>query len=137
MQAMKEKKISFRCQVLDFPPLDMFSVDKRVPEGQEADPRAPIFNACYCPQEQAKDPYVSPVFADESQLKGLPPAIILTAELDMLCDEAELYAMKLIKAGVEVTIKRFTGAVHGFTMFPNPQCEAGHKMIIDGIRKYI
>jgi acetyl esterase/lipase len=53
-------------------------------------------------------PLRSASFAD------LPPAVILTAEHDVLRDEGELYATRLLKAGVPVRHQRFVGQMHGF-----------------------
>jgi acetyl esterase len=47
-------------------------------------------------------------------LSGLPPAVILTAEHDVLRDDGELYATRLVQAGVQVDHRRFTGQPHGF-----------------------
>jgi acetyl esterase len=47
-------------------------------------------------------------------LTGVPPAVILTAEHDVLRDDGELYAMRLVQAGVAVEHRRFAGQMHGF-----------------------
>jgi len=62
----------------------------------------------------ADDVRVSP--ARSTKLAGLPSATIVTAEYDVLRDEAETYARALHEAGVSVVLRRWEGQVHGFLL---------------------
>jgi acetyl esterase/lipase len=67
-------------------------------------------------QTNLKEPTVSPLQASVEQLKGLPPALIINGENDVLRDEGEAYALKLLEAGVRVTAVRYHGTIHDFVM---------------------
>lgn len=74
----------------------------------------------YCPDLSArKRPTASPLQASLDQLRGLPPALIIVDECDVLRDEGEAYARKLIQAGVTVTAIRYLAIHHDFMML-NP-----------------
>ncbi|WP_327070745.1 alpha/beta hydrolase [Kitasatospora sp. NBC_01250] len=58
----------------------------------------------------------SPLRATAEQLAGLPAALVVTGEADVLRDEGEAYASKLRAAGVPVTAVRYQGVIHDFVM---------------------
>ncbi|MGW3512471.1 alpha/beta hydrolase [Streptomyces sp. NPDC000994] len=107
-------------QILYYPSLDLdFDVDRypslrenAVGYGLETAGLKP-FNAFYLDSgADPADPLVSPI--KRTDLTGLPPALVVTAEHDPMRDEGELYGERLREAGVEATVSRYEGAGHGF-----------------------
>ena len=101
-------------QIMIYPVVDMYTDPAEKGDGTLAQPLQYLFNDLHCTPEEAKLPVVSPLFAKQSDLQGLPPAIICTAEMDSLKKETETYAGMLSDAGVEVTIMTAEGMPHGF-----------------------
>ncbi|BAM89111.1 unnamed protein product [Bradyrhizobium oligotrophicum S58] len=96
----------------------------------------------YAPDAKARDnPYVSPLRASVDQLKGLPPALVITAENDPLRDEGEAYARKLKEAGVSVDAVRYNGTIHDFVLLNAlrtvSSTEAAIRQTADGIRRHL
>ena len=64
----------------------------------------------YAPDvERRSEPFASPLRATDEQLAGLPPALVIVDEADVLRDEGEAYAARLRAAGVAVTTVRYDG----------------------------
>ena len=120
--AKQRQDVSFCYQVLNYPPLD-FLTDPETKGDQDplltARAQA-FFTSCYLRDSaDAANPLASPLLAES--LVGLPPALIITAELDPLCAEDEQYAKRLAADGVAVTYRMFAGCSHAFTHFgPEP-----------------
>ena len=73
----------------------------------------------YVPESERNQPTVTPLRASLDQLRGLPPALIIINENDVLRDEDEAYAHKLMTAGVPVMATRYLGAIHDLVLL-NP-----------------
>ncbi|TMM19415.1 MAG: alpha/beta hydrolase [Actinobacteria bacterium] len=64
------------------------------------------------PDGDRRDPRASPLLAED--LSGTPPALVVTAGFDLLRDEGEAYARRLVESGVRTLLRRHAGYVHGF-----------------------
>lgn len=121
-RARDEGGPALKGQVLIYPVTNFTAPFGPAPDGQfyvlTPKERA-FFNGSYIGDEAMKsNPRVSPALA--SNLRGLAPALVVTAEYDPLCAQGEAYAASLKAAGVDATLSRYAGAVHGFASFPAP-----------------
>ena len=87
---------------------------------------------CLCPQQaDRKKAMACPLLAAPEQLKGLPPAFVLVVENDVLRDEGQEYARKLIQAGVDTTAIRILATCHDFAMLNGLAGTAATKVAIE------
>ncbi|MEO6922392.1 MAG: alpha/beta hydrolase [Bryocella sp.] len=124
--ATERGEVAFRLQVLLCPPLQASSESDSYAEfadGLNLTREAmEWFWAQYVPdREQRRNPLVSPLLADLAALSLVPPALIVTAECDVLRDDGERYAQRLSEAGVATTAVRFLGTLHNFPVIDNLQ----------------
>ncbi|MFI7613558.1 alpha/beta hydrolase [Nonomuraea terrae] len=121
-RARDEDGPAIALQVLVYPvtDCDLDNASYRDPENQLMLTRDTMvwFWDHYAPDPAARaHPDASPLRADD--LSGLPPAVVLTAEHDVLRDEGEAYAERLREAGVPVEFQRVDGQMHGFFTMVN------------------
>lgn len=148
MMAKERGDFALKCVIMDYPvvDLDTDAHAKPTPEGCLPPDLAALFDACYRDPKDGKNPHLSPLFATAEDLAGLPPHVILTAEGDSLCFEAEEYAKHLMAAGVMTSGRRFMGVGHGYSMpryglGETEQAQAAaaecRAIMVDALRKYL
>ncbi|MEU5878464.1 alpha/beta hydrolase [Spirillospora sp. NPDC047279] len=106
---------SLVAQVLEMPALDLTMGQPSVNGAEDGvlltrdDLAADL--AQYCDEDERTHPYASPLLAQE--LAGLPDALIMTAEFDILRDDGTAYGERLGRAGVQAEVVCWDGHVHG------------------------
>lgn len=135
--------------LLDYPPTDIATDATQKPRPRGALPvwMSRIFDAAYCLPQERTDPLVSPALATEQMVAHFPPTLVITAGQDSLAAETERFKDTLLRAGVEVTFRRFEGALHGFTVISETQAKKSPRlyaqaqeawqMMVDFVNRYI
>jgi acetyl esterase len=119
MLARQRKGPGIAYQILIYPNVDMQRDMSRFADSEFGPTPAELewITGLYLPRKgDTKNPLVSPLVGD---LRGLPPALIFTAENDPLKEQDQAYAKKLRKAGVRARTVDYPGAIHGFWNFPS------------------
>ena len=95
-------------------PLDTTSITEHADQAALTADTMRFYRDQYLPDPDTwRDPHASPLLV--ADLSNLPPALIITAEFDILRDEGELYGQRLHEAGVPVTVTRYLGVSHAFS----------------------
>ena len=117
----KNSDIKIKCQILIYPVVDLsFSSQSYIDfaDGPWLTKKAMEYflDAYLDDKSKIKNVDVSPLNATKEQLSGLPHTLVITDENDVLRDEGELYATKLMDAGVKIISTRYNGTIHDFVM---------------------
>ena len=86
---------------------------------------------------EPENPFYSPASADDKMLRGLPETLIVTSEFDVLRDEAENFAKRLRRAGVDVCSVRFGGVLHGFMVTESLARDTSGDLAIQLVADYL
>ncbi len=136
---LNEKAFALRLQILGYAPLDHMTPaeDKNWLPGKQLlnEKNTGLFTTSYLPiVEQRSHPLASPVVAQ--RVAGLPPALLITAEYDLLKTDSEQYAQRLRDGGIAVDYQEFKGVDHGFThVGPVRQALAAWNLITRSLQK--
>jgi acetyl esterase/lipase len=132
-------------QVLHYAPLDLVTPtkDKHSPLGLKAVMKpwmGDVFDAAYIPdRQQRRDRLVSPAWGTNGDdLRGIAPAVVVTAEFDRLRAEAAAYAEKLDAVGALVAYHEVAGVDHGYNIMSDaPEAVAATRRMYDILAEHV
>lgn len=120
-------------QVLGIPALDLSAEPRDGDPGMISPELRRLVRRAYLPDPASRrEPYASPLLADD--LSGLPPAVVLTAERDVLRAEGDAYARRLREAGVRVVHDVTPGVDHYFLTEDPVRARVTMRMVADEVR---
>jgi acetyl esterase len=142
-QALEEGGPSIALQVLHYPPLDLatHAKDKRAAVAKPTlrPWMADVFDTSYVPEAGLRtDRLVSPAHpSDTADLTGIAPALIITAQFDLLRAEGERYAERLRTNGALVEHHDVPGADHGYDMSDDDKARTSYALIARQVRQAV
>ena len=115
--------------------LDYAANDNEMPKHDPALRRSLVFSTLYVDGnlDRLTDPYVSPFFATDGQLKGLPETLFIAPGKCPFFDGNLELGMRMIRQGVKVTTKAYPNCAHGFTVRLSGQWQDAQEQIIQAI----
>jgi acetyl esterase len=138
----KHKDFNVKCQILAYPCVD-FDINKISDEEIAKDGLGlnreimAFFNRVYVPRTKRKDEFCQPILATVEEMKGLPPAVLLTCGNDILRFQGRAYGAKLMEAYVPVLAREFDGCAHAFEVFQGEHMQEGQDFLINGIKFWL
>lgn len=146
LKANFENGPKIKAQILIYPVVDASMESESYKEFQNgpwlSKKAMEYFWNAYMPEKSERNNIlISPINAKHEKLINLPPALIITAENDVLRDEGEEYARKLSLAGVKVSNIRLNGTIHDFMMInalsENIQTKMAFLFIKEGLKEFL
>jgi acetyl esterase/lipase len=140
-QALEEGGPALALQVLHYPPLDLATSakDKRaaIPKPVLRPWMAEVFDSSYTPNPHDRlDRLVSPANpADTADLRGIAPAVVITAALDLLRKEGVRYADRLRESGALVEHHDVLEADHGYDGEDDDKARQVYALIARHVKK--
>lgn len=129
------------CQALDYPWVDLETPLKSRYCGvaKEMMQDLAFFKRCYYTDKMKNHILGSPLWLEDAHFEKMPPTILTMCEYDVLYEEDMDFLNKLVRNGVEVTVKKFAGVQHGFTcdFYYLPQAQSAQKFMIENIKRYL
>lgn len=139
--AKQEKSFPMKCQILDYPWVDLETpLDARF-QGVAAEMMEDIafFKKCYYTPDMKGHLLGSPLWLKDIFFQNMPPTILTLCEYDILQGEDLDLLQKMVRNGTEVTAKLFKGVQHGFTcdFYYLPEAQEAHQFMLENLNRYL
>jgi acetyl esterase len=135
------KDFALKCQVLDYPGIDLRPGSLTQDMFQEGDILSvelmDFFQEAYVSKEDTSNILCSPVCAKKEDMTGLPPAVVMTCGNDVLRFQGRRYAQMLVEANVPVLQYEYPNVTHAFDVFPGPEEKNGQDFLIGGLKFFL